>query len=370
MRTGVAIALSIVSVSLGASTAACFDLFHSTAGILTACEIDAQVCADGSVDAGTDGPTDFCAWTPVEARAHASHACAWLGACQTPMGGNAFGECSFSALLAYDCEANPGHPPRGEERALWDCLWQVQSCADVERCVFPGGVPACPPVAGTTCASTGGAVANRDVRVECTDAGVTHGENCGLRGQTCATSGASGVCAGAPADAGSFACSITPGGGCSGTHLHSCSGGGDVGIDCASNGAGACRGFPDASSPNWVACVAAGDAGCTPDASAQCINGYAFSCASGVVEAVDCTGLLQVINGSCVPDPLAAPFDWTSACSVVPAMCTGDSCNGSTLTGCTRGAQFTTDCSSQGLATCRMLATDVGTQTHAACTPP
>jgi len=361
MRTGVAIALSIVSVSLGAGTVACFDLFHSTAGILTACEIDAQVCADGSVDAGTDGPIDFCAWTPVEARAHASHACAWLGACQTPMGGNAFGECSFSALLAYDCEANPGHPPRGEERALWDCLWQVQSCADVERCVFPGGVPACPPVAATTCASTGGAVANRDVRVECTDAGVTHGENCGLRGQTCATSGASGVCAGAAAGGGSGCTSE-----CNGTHLHWCVDGGDIGVDCASNGAGRCGVF----SASWAACVAAGDAGCTPDASAECTNGYAVSCPSGVVEAIDCTGLLQVIDGGCVPGPLNAPFDWTSACSVAAAMCAGDSCNGYTLTGCTRGAQFTTDCSAQGLGTCRMVRTDVGTQTHAACAPP
>ena len=369
MRLSGAICLSIASASLGAGLVACFDLFHSTAGILTGCEIDAQACGDGSVDAGADGPTDFCAWSSVEARNHAMYACAWLGACESPMGGNAFGACTFSALLAYNCEANPAHPPRGEERALWDCLWQVHSCGDVDRCVFPRGVTVCgsPGIDYTSCGSANGGVAgNRDVRIECTDSGIAHGENCGLRGQTCAASGASGVCAGAAGDAGGLTCNTN--GGCTGTRLHYCVDGGDVGIDCASNGAGACAGFPAPNKVSWVACAAAEDAGCAPDASAQCTNGFAVSCRSGVIEAIDCTELLQVVD-ACAPDPLAAPFDWTSPCAVTPPACSADSCSGTTLTGCARGAPFTVDCAGQGLGPCRMV-TDLASQTHAACTPP
>src|SRR5579862_5540965 len=74
---------------------ACSDLFHSTTDLLTACQLDAQTpgCsaetgADANPEANT-GVTDFCAsFTPAEARLHAQNACAWLGACETPMGDN------------------------------------------------------------------------------------------------------------------------------------------------------------------------------------------------------------------------------------------------------------------------------------------
>jgi hypothetical protein len=369
--------MAVLSAGLGAGLVACFDLFHSTSGIVSACELDAQACQDGGAqaEAGGDAGTGFCGFTPDEALAHAQHACAWLGACETPMGSNAFGTCMFNALLAYDCGANPNHPARGVAHALWDCLWQVQTCGDVARCVFPAGPPMCRSggVDFTACGNQGGVQANADVRIECLDGGLAVGENCALTGQTCATDGGSGTCAGANAAAGGLSCPAGPE--CAGTRIHQCGSNGsvDVGIDCASSGAGRCGGFPGGEAGNdWIACVASGDAGCDPSEQAQCVNGYATSCPSGVPEAIYCPDLLQLVDaagGGCVAGSLSPPFDWTSPC-VVPGGCTSDSCDpdGGLLVGCARGASYTLDCSSQGLGPCMMVSTDVGTAMHAACT--
>jgi hypothetical protein len=370
-------AAAVLSASLGASLVACFDLFHSTSGILSACALDAQACEDGGtqVDADVEAGTDFCGFTPDEALAHAQQACAWLGACETPLGGNAPGACMFDALLAYDCTTNPSHPARGLEHALWDCLWQVQSCSDVARCVFPGGAPTrCGGTDFVACGSDhGGVSANADVRIECVDGGMVVGENCALTGQTCASDGGyNGICAGAAGAAG-LSCPASPE--CIGAHLHECgSDGGDVGIDCASNGAGQCQGFPSDVDASWIACVASGDAGCEPSDQATCVNGYAVSCPSGVPEQLYCPELLQLQdaggNSGCVPGTLSPQFDWTSPC-IVQGGCTADSCaTGGVVLGCTRGTQYALDCSALGLGACEMVATDVGTAMHAACTPP
>jgi hypothetical protein len=380
MRAGasarVAVA-ALMSTGLGAGLVACFDLFHSTSGIVSACALDSQACEDAADQVDADAGTDFCAFTPDQALAHAQYACAWLGACETPMGGNAPGTCMFDALLAYDCFANPNHPSRGVAHALWDCLLQVQSCGDVARCVFPGGTPMCPaptkfPGDFTSCGNGGGVQANGDVRIECRDAGVPAvGENCAMNGQTCASSGTSGSCAGAAGTAG-VSCTTDE---CVGTALHQCgSGGVDVGIDCASNGAGQCGGFPISMDAGWLACVASGDAGsCPPTEAAQCINGYATSCPSGVPEQVYCPELLQAPNaagGACVAGQLSPPFDWTSPCAVQGG-CTADACDdGGIVLGCARGSQYPLDCAAQGLGPCTMVATDVGTAMHARCAPP
>jgi hypothetical protein len=377
---GRVIALGALSAGLGAGLVACFDLFHSTSGIVSACDLDAQACQDAGAQAEAaagDAGTDFCSFAPLDAVAHAQHACAWLGACETPMGGNAFGTCMFDALLAYDCGANPNHLVRGRAHALWDCLWQVQSCGDVARCIFPAGPPSCRwnGVNFTACGSASGLQGNADVRIECldVDGGLAVGENCALTGQTCAGDSTVGTCAGAPLDAGGTGCVTTE---CTGTRLHQCGGGGvDVGLDCADNGAGRCAGFmrPGDTMVDWIACVASGDAGCQATEAAQCTNGYATSCPSGVPEAVYCTDLLQVVgapNGGCVAGNLSPGFDWTSPCVVDPPMCTGDSCDADGgLVGCARGAPYPLDCASQGLGPCQMVSTDVGTAMHAACTP-
>jgi hypothetical protein len=307
MRGGTAVVLRVASgaavalLATAATTAACFDLFHSTSDILTACEIDAQ--------AASCGPADFCAWSPAEARQHAQHACAWLGACETPVGRNALGPCMFQALLAYDCAANPNHRVKDPAHKLWDCLWRAQSCSDVA---------ACAPLAGPTA---------------CEDAGCS-----------CQQSG------------------------CFGTELRWCDGG-DFGIDCASNGAGRCNGYPTPNSAKWVACEADSDAGtCAPDLTAQCSNGRAQSCPSGVVETIDCQGLLGT-SGACVNGPLDPAFDWTSPCAVNPPACTSDTCANGRAIGCARGAAFAVDCAGENLGMCR-LSTDAGAEQHAACSPP
>ena len=86
---------------------------------------------------------DFCAWTSSEAQDQAKRACAWLGACEGAIGESSFGACTVNAHLAYDCGLTPALRPRGSVDAFWACLATVQSCGDVDRCVFPGGVQDC-----------------------------------------------------------------------------------------------------------------------------------------------------------------------------------------------------------------------------------
>jgi hypothetical protein len=288
---------------------ACFDLFHATADILTACQIDAQTpgCS-APADAGGRPPTNFCAWTHDEARAHARHACAWLGACRPPEADEAFGDCMVQALLAYDCAANPNHQAKGKAHHLWDCLSTAATCGDVSTCT---GAPASDD-GGAPCVQTG----------------------------------------------------------CYNSQLRWCMQGADLGLDCADNGAQRCDGFPDASSASWVACIPESDAGlCALNRNAQCVGGFARSCPAGVAETIDCQSLLGV-PGACVSGPIAHDFDWTSPCAVVPPQCTTDSCVDGGVSSCGRGAPFSVDCAMEKLGVCRMVATSTGTAPRAACAPP
>jgi hypothetical protein len=275
----------------------------------------------------------------------------------------------FDALLAYDCSANPNHLVRGKEHALWDCLWRVKTCGDVTRCIFPAGPPPCEWNGRnfTACGNAAGLQGNADVRIECldVDGGLAVGENCALTGQTCRSADGGASCTGAAG----FACTQSE---CASPQLQQCSGNVDVGIDCASNGAGGCGGFPTAADAGWVACLpngyAGADAGCTPTLQVTCTNGYASSCPSGVPEAVYCPDLLQTNGSPCVEGTLTPPYDWTSGC-VVPGGCTADACDADGgVVGCARGATYPLDCASQGLGPCQIVSTDVGTAMHAACT--
>ena len=69
----------------------------------------------------------------------ALRACSWLGACEGPIGTNAFGPCYFRALMAYDCAANPNHRSRNKAHALWDCLQRVETCGEVDACIGTEG---------------------------------------------------------------------------------------------------------------------------------------------------------------------------------------------------------------------------------------
>jgi hypothetical protein len=162
--------------------------------------------------------------------------------------------------------------------------------------------------------------------------------------------------------------------------LHVCDGAGrDIGIDCASNGAEACVGLPTGQpTASWVACLPESDAGaCTPDASAQCSHGIATSCPAGILETINCQTLLLDVN-ACNSGALSPPFDWTSPCAVTTgdggsddaSSCSADSCDGSALSSCYRGASFALDCAEAGLGTCQMKATDQGSVLNAACDRP
>jgi hypothetical protein len=308
-RVGSALLGAAIAIA-GAWLVACFDLFHPTGDILTACEIDAQApgCSGPAADGGGKPPTDFCAWSHTEARVHARHACAWLGACQPPAADGAFGACMVQALLAYDCAANPNHQAKGKAHDLWDCLSAAATCGDVAAC-------------------TGAAA---------TDDG----------GPPCLRSG------------------------CYDSRLRWCMQGEDIGLDCAGNGAQRCDGFPDPSMAAWVACIPESDAGvCTLSYDALCVGGSARSCATGIAETIDCQSLLEV-PGACVPGPIAHDFDWTSPCQVVPPQCTTDTCVDGGVSSCARGAPFAVDCATEGLGACRLITTDPGTMQPAACAPP
>jgi hypothetical protein len=375
----IGIALASLSMLAAVGLVACFDLLHSTDDIETACAIDASHpgCPHASTQVDVED-TDFCAWAPARAQTSAVHACAWLGACETPMGNNAFGPCYFRALMAYDCQANPNHPVRNEAHRLWDCLQRVKSCGDVDECVFAGPPPTCEgPGFFTGCATS------TSIRVSCQDGGTTpppraFGENCALWGQTCALGASNSVCAG---EATGVSCTDRS---CDQvTHkIHLCAplvDGGpaiDLGVDCTSNGAQSCAVLPSRDMPFWPACLPVsgageGDAGaCAPSMSATCDDaGRAHSCLAGVGESLDCARLLGSPAG-CNPGAIEPEFDWTGPCAVVPPECTSDSCDGNTLRSCERGHTFFADCSSTGLGGCELVTADPGGAPRAACAAP
>jgi hypothetical protein len=351
---------SIASAACATAIAlvACVDLFHGTHDIVDACELDAS-----SPGCGDSGPTSFCALDSATAHTTAQHACAWLGACSGPLGSNALGACMVDALLAYDCSIHPGRKVKGATFAYFSCMAHVTSCSDVDACVWPKGTQGCSTAGNyTACgnAVSSAGVSDFAVRLECFDAGRPFAESCTATGQTCLTKNNHAVCAGDDAGA---ACALPA---CSGTRLVACNDAGiNVGVDCASYGAQQCTAAAGA-----AACLAEStDAGtCTPSLTATCVGNVAVGCPSGVVERVDCAALLGA--PACNAGPLPVPWDVSSACYVSAATCSGDSCNGTTVKGCARGAPFTVDCAAQGLGSCQMTTTDLGTQQHAACGHP
>jgi hypothetical protein len=230
----------------------------------------------------------------------------------------------------------------------------------------------------TGCGNQGGNPAYKDVRIECVEAGVAVGESCALTGRTCSVSDSTGTPEGTCTGTAGVSCSTN---GCVGSQLHLCSGGTDIGLDCASTGAGQCTGLlQTGAGAAWVACVPSGEGMCAPDASVTCVNGgYATSCPAAVPESLGCSELLQTFdagNAGCVAGPPPWPFDWRSGCAVSPPQCSSDSCeaddagDAGLLVGCAKGAAYALDCASVGLGPCRMVATNRGTMTNAACTPP
>jgi hypothetical protein len=342
------------------------DLFHST-DFPTLCDLDSS--APGCFDAGAKvieasppppGPTNFCGWDQPTARSHAERACAWLSACESPLGDNDFGPCMVHALLAYDCTANPNRPVRGALHDYWDALWQATSCRDVDRVVFPGAGAAdkVPP-----CASGGGFAAcgtaydggdNSNVRVECDQADAqARGENCLVQGRTCAA----GACVGTSLGS----CTMS---GCTMASLHDCNEAGiDKGTDCTLFGDGAC-----VANDAGPACASTGTIPCPPAVTVTCSEaGAAQGCPAGTSETIDCTTLTG--PGTCSAGQASPAWDVSSACMVDGGVCGLDTCAGTdTLTSCARGQTFATSCVAWSLGECGIVMTVDGPR--AACGKP
>ncbi|HSO40900.1 MAG TPA: hypothetical protein VLT33_50585, partial [Labilithrix sp.] len=282
-----------------ASGIACVDLFHSTdfETLCTRspndpkCASDAAAVADvvtePAIDARRPHP-DFCAWTPAEARKEALRACAWLGACEGPLGESRFGQCAVRAQLAYDCNvvggANKTLRPAGETDELWSCLATATSCAQVDQCVFPKGVDTCRPVDTTYFIGCG--VSNPRAAVKCAlpAGGRAVGvEPCALLGQTCAKDKeptAPGSCSGTKA----FGCSTST---CAGTSAVACEGNHDVGLDCAASGS-TCVVDDAGAGP---ICVPKDAPACNVDAPPACDGTTVTQCVGGKLIRINCGAL-------------------------------------------------------------------------------
>jgi hypothetical protein len=371
--SGRRLVVAFTSLGLVALGMACVDLFHSTdfetlctkspddplCGASDGAAPKADVVVAADADAARPHP-NFCAWTSAEAEKQAARACAWLGACERPLGESLFGACVIHAQLAYDCTANPSLRPRLASDDFWSCLATVQSCGDVDRCVFPAGVQGCRAVAtgtSTACGTQG----NEAVHLECAGpAGRAHGvEPCALLGRTCASDDAgSARCAGVQG----FECS-TDAGACSGTSAVDCKPSGtrfiDQGVDCAGLGAGKC-----AIGEAGATCVPTPSANtCLEDSAPTCDGSIARVCLGGQDIRIDCAalGLKCDAGGVSTVEPSAA-----CVTGGVGACADNDVCPTSmTLQSCGRGGTYTVDCASVGLGKCVIDVTG-----HGACTPP
>ena len=333
---------------------ACVDLFHST-DFETRCDRDPASC--GAAGDAARPLLEFCAWDPPTARARAIRTCAWLGACEGPLGETAFGRCVVRALSAYDCAFNPDLRPAGTSRALWSCLAQVETCADVDACVFGGAPRECAPVAAGSFTACAG-----NARVECArpERGRAVGvEPCELEGRKCVRIDDSrSTCAGVAGTA-------CGGESCTGTSAIVCASSAgalvDRGRDCATLGGGSCVNAADAG----VAC-SAGETSppCSGSTQLRCEGATATSCVAQKRVAFDCRSLGVPCDTSVATtpsDPVAACAERTDA-----GRCAGaDECLGDRLVSCANGARFEVSCASVGLGPCQKAPNDL-----AACTAP
>ena len=309
----------------------------------------------GALDGATDAPTDFCTWTIPDAHERARRACAWLGACEGPLGPNKFGLCLDNALRAYDCQLNPARKVIGKAHDYWDCLSKVQSCGDVTRCVSAGKVLGC-----STPASEQSDCLN-DTLLDCPAAATSPSAivACVGAGQTCDRSSTS-YCAGTAS-----ACASVPPAVCTSTRILDCvSTSTDVGVDCALFGAGSCVLGGDAG----PSCVPGSGTARTPTATISCAGGFvATGCPGGRTETVDCRNLMEDA-GTCDTTLAGRPWDVSRGCRKNDALACTEACGADGgLTACHRDKPVEISCALYGLKACatvtHLLVTGV------ACTP-
>lgn len=322
------------------------DIFHST-------DFPTK-CADGGCDERPAPPPPDSGVLPfttdtAAALEHAKETCAWLGACESPMGSNAAGACLQAAILAFDQRANPSRPPAGASRAFWICAYAAsvaRSCDAMRACVYPNLEQCGGSFVGCSAASPA-------TRIACDKAGsipTGAAETCDLWGSRCAAAvgNTNAVCAGPQG----LSCAKS---GCSGTGLSLCApdGGADNGMDCANVGARACVDTADAGG-----CVPAGAGSCAPTRDVTCDDaGVAHGCAAGVPETLDCTAFA----GACTPSTLPQWAPPIAACYFPGPGCTEDDCSAG-FTACLAGRRVPIDCASYGLTACVSVATPDGTR--------
>ena len=333
----------VLCASASLAFVACVDLFHSTDDFHTACENspDASGChVDGQARAPAITVDAPCSLSPSEAAASAERACAWLGACESPVGGQQFSACMTKALAVFNCSIAREQHAKGKTLDLWSCLTTVDRCEDVRRCLVGEEVAAC---------EKSGSYVNclpaaPGVRFDCVNKAIAF-ENCAVWGQTCvAHTGQSGAQCGG---------SISPSAcmdGCISTALRACvttnEGARDEGFDCALRGAGRCESGQ---------CLGTGDA-CT-GSEATCSDGVATLCVAARTQKIDCGSL----GMKCREGALTRGWDPTSAC-YGDSPCTGDRCSGATLYSCTSSVERSVDCGVVGLGKCTLIETTEGTR--------
>jgi hypothetical protein len=375
------VVLSLAAMTAGAvALVACVDLFHSTSDLLDACQIDADTdgcvvtteagVADAAADAA-DGNVDLCSFTAAEARAKAEAACAWLGACETPLGQNRYATCVEHAILAYDCTANASLPVRGAALDFWTCMVNARDCASVHACAWGVDQPSCPDMASPpTVCDENPAHAPLLQRGQCPTDGAApqpHAENCAAWGQTCSFDpSGNAYCSGSSTGFNESSCTSA----CSGTMLVACADGGDdnIGIDCKNYGEEQCvttGGLPTCAPASTTPCPDAGS-----PSEVLCTTGfqYAVGCPDGKhEETIDCFALTEG-NGKCVPT--ATPGSDVSRACTGPVACSfNDQCVGTMVESCDRGVIYAYPCVSPFTA-CKVVATANGDFPRAQCVAP
>jgi len=354
-RRRVLVGAAIAAMIAGA--VACTDIFHGTDF--------PTLCTQNPAAAGCapHGPsiTNVCAESPQAAADRALHACSWLAACEGPLGDNAPGRCLAHALPIFDCTVTPNMLAHDEVRSAWLCLLNAASCDDVDRCLFPSGIPDCDPDGSGTFTRCSDQDGGPSVRLDCRTRGARFkGELCIAAGRTCAEDSAfsRGVCNPGPA----LVCDRS---GCDGTVLHVCDGATDLGVDCGQFGAGQCT----ESAIAGGVCVATGGATCNATSEVRCEGNVAVGCPSGVEERVDCTALSGPSSCHAIPQDADAKrsFDVSRACESANP-CTDDTCTDGALQACVHGRAIPMPC--PGGKACTTATTGDGTTARPTCPTP
>lgn len=326
------------------------DIFHST-DLPTKCSDGG--CADSApMDAGVSPFTT----DSVKAFQYAQQVCAWLAACESPMGHNMTGTCLVDAVLAYDRTINPNRAPKGAARTFWQCAFDASTtgratgpdagnrCDAMYACVYPTSKT------GEACGGmfVGCAGMDPSTRIDCRGSApniVAAAEPCKAQGKACSAQGgnSNALCTGPQGQT----CMTT---GCTGSAMSFCDDAGvDLGQDCSLVGGGTCTDVFDAG-----ACKPEGPGSCVPTQNVTCDDaGVAHGCMTGVPETVDCKGLL----GDCVEGLVPTYQPPSRACTRAIAACTMDKCSNGSINACMRGRLVMIDCGAVGLGPCTTIQT-------------